>query len=202
MNVYDKYPDRVTVDGKVYRLNLAYDRVLMALDIQSDDALTAGDKLDAQTALLLARPRKRPRDAGAQQRLLKAITELLPKSEKKSNERYIDLHQDAAMIRSAFFRVGIDLTRDKVHFCQFLELLGDLPSDTALMRVIDIRRRPLPKPTKHNADQIAALKKAKAEVAIKYSEEEARQRFADSLKNASIFRGVIPWAKTEKLYIE
>jgi hypothetical protein len=57
------------------------------------------------------------------------------------------------------------------------------------MRTIDIRQRPIPKPTKHNAEQIAALQKAKARVAIRMSEDERRARFAESLKNSTVLRG-------------
>ena len=114
---------------------------------------------------------------------------LLPQSESKSRERYIDFHQDAAMIRSAFFRIGVDLTRDHIHIQQFLELLADLPKDTALMRTVKIRARPIPKPTKNNAEEIAALQAAKARVAIHMSEEERMARFAESLKNSSVLRG-------------
>ena len=81
------------------------------------------------------------------------------------------------------------MTRDPLHICQFLELLADLPSDTALMRTIDIRRRPIPKPTKDNAEQVAELQRLKAKVAIKYSEDERRQQFAQSLKNSTALRG-------------
>ena len=101
----------------------------------------------------------------------------------------IDFHQDAAMIRSAFFRIGIDLLKDRIHFFQFMELLADLPKDTALMRTIDIRTRPVPKATKENREQIAALQKMKAKVAIKVSPEEQKRRFAESLKNSSVLRG-------------
>jgi hypothetical protein len=93
------------------------------------------------------------------------------------------------MIRSAFFRIGVDLTRDRMHILQFLELLADLPSDTALMRTIEIRAKPIPKPTKHNGEQIAKLQQAKARVAIRLSEEERREQFAASLKNATVMRG-------------
>ena len=84
---------------------------------------------------------------------------------------------------------GIDLTRDPLHICQFLELLADLPQDTALMRTIDIRRRPIPKLTKDNAEQVAELQRLKAKVAIRYSEDERRQQFAQSLKNSTALRG-------------
>lgn len=189
MNIYDPYPDSVELDGKTYRLDLDFSNVLRVLDAQDDPTLTTADRIELQALLLLDDEKDLPRDVSEQARLIAAAMELLPKGEKTAEPRYIDFHQDAAMIRSAFFRIGVDLTRDHLHICQFLELLADLPSDTALMRVIDIRRRPLPKLTKDNAEQVAELQNAKARVAIKYSEEERRQRFADSLKNSTALRG-------------
>lgn len=189
MNIYDPYPEIVELDGRSYRLDLAYDNVLRCLDLASDDTLTDIDRLELQTVMLLRRPRDCPKDPETQARLLTAILDLLPKGEKASGEKYIDFHQDAAMIRSAFFRIGVDLQKDKIHICRFLELLADLPSDTALMRTIEIRQKPLPKPTKYNAEEIAALQKAKARVAIRMSEDERRERFANSLKNSTVLRG-------------
>lgn len=189
MNIYDPYPDRVELDGRIVRLNLAYDRVLQALDIQEREDLLPQDKLTAQCAWLLAEDETLPQTWKEQAAILKAVIDLFPKSDKPQSEKYIDFHQDAAMIRSAFFRIGVDLTRDKIHFFQFLELLSDLPADTALMRTVDIRQRPIPAVNKHNRAQVEALIKAKQRVAIKYSEEERRRRFAESLKNTSILRG-------------
>ena len=191
MNIYDPYPEEITHKGKKVRLNLSYDHVLMVLDAQEDELLLPEDKIRLQCALLLANPRKAPKTAQAQVELLQDIFALLPKNDNPTgqNERYIDFHQDAGMIRSAFLRVGIDLQREKIHFFRFLEVLRDLPSDTALMRVVEIRQKPIPKPTKYNAEQIAALQKAKAAVAIKMSDEERRRRFAQSLKNSSLLKG-------------
>lgn len=189
MNIYDPYPESVELDGRTYSLDLAYDNVLRCLDLASDDGLTELDRLELQTILLLKRPRDCPKDPETQARLLAAILELLPKGEKATGERYIDFHQDAAMIRSAFFRIGVDLQKERPHICRFLELLADLPSDTALMRTVEIRQRPIPKPTKYNGAEIAALQKAKARVAIKIGEEERRERFAESLKNSTVLRG-------------
>lgn len=189
MNIYDPYPESVELDGRTYDLDLAYDNVLRCIDISSDELLTDIDRLEVQTALLLAHPQDLPADPETQARLLAAIFDLLPKSEKTTGEKYIDFHQDAAMIRSAFFRIGVDLQKERPHICRFLELLADFPSDTALMRTIEIRQRPLPKPTKYNADEIAALQKAKARVAIRMGEDERRERFARSLKNSTILKG-------------
>ena len=190
MNIYDPYPDEIELDGKTYRLNMDFSRVLRVLDIQDDATLTMADRIELQACLLLEDDRECPTETGDQARLISAAFELIPKTEKsESKERYIDFHQDAAMIRSAFFRIGVDLTRDRLHINQFLELLGDLPEDTALMRTVDIRRRPIPKPTKHNAEQIAELQKAKARCAIRFSVDERRRMFADSLKNSTALRG-------------
>lgn len=189
MNIYDDYPHSVEIDGKYYALNLAYDRVLRVLDIQEDARLTAQDRIEAQCALLLARGYKDiPKGANDRVKLLNLIFDLFPKSE-NNGERFIDFHQDAQLIRTAFFRIGVDLLKDKIHFFQFLELLADLPSDTALMRTVEIRQKPIPKPTKDNAEQIAALQRAKAKVAIKISEDERRKRFVESLKNSNVLRG-------------
>lgn len=191
MNVYDPYPETIEHKGRTVRLNLAYDRVLMVLDAQDDKSLLPEDRIEVQISLLLADGEKPPKSTQERVELLTDIFDLFPKEDGHTaqNERYIDLHQDAAKIRSAFFRIGVDLTKQKIHFFQFLELLRDLPMDTALMRTIEIRMKPLPKPDGHNAEQIAALAKAKAEVAIRYSEEESRKRFAEALKNSSLLQG-------------
>ena len=190
MNIYDDYPRSVVIDGKTYALNLAYDRVLMMLDIQDDPTMTAWDRLETQCVLILENGYKDlPRTIEGRRALLNAVLDLFPKGDGTAKEKYIDFHQDAQLIRTAFFRIGVDLLKDKIHIFQFLELLSDLPSDTALMRTVDIRQRPMPKPTKHNAEQIAAIQKAKDKVAIKMSEEERRELFAQSLKNATILRG-------------
>ena len=189
MNIYDPYPDSVEVDGKLYQLDLAYDNVLRAMDVCDMEELTHSDRYEVMCTLLLAYPDvDMPNGTNERMRLLNAIFELFPKGE-NTQEKVIDFHQDASMIRSAFFRIGIDLLKDRIHFFQFMELLADLPKDTALMRTIDIRTRPVPKATKENREQIAALQKIKAKVAIKVSPEEQKRRFAESLKNSSVLRG-------------
>ena len=186
MNIYDPYPDRVTVDGKTYRLDLRWDNVLRAMDAQANDALSQRDRLTVMLTLLLKH--KPPKDGATCARILREIMELFPHSDKPQT-RYIDFHQDAKLIRSAFLRMGYDLSTSRMHFFQFLELLGDSPDDTALARVIDIRRRPIPEPNKHNGKMIAALMEAKSKVAIRLPEEEQRRMFAESLKQSNVLRG-------------
>ena len=189
IKLYEPYPNEIELDGKPVRLDLSYDRVLRALDLQDETALTPADKLELQCALLLAEGEAVPEDPDEQARLLIAAFELFPKNERDSGERYIDFKQDAGLIRSAFFRIGVDLIRDRPHFLQFLELLSDLPSDTALMRTIQIRQAPVPQLNEHNQEQVARLLEAKSRCAIKISEEDRREKFAGKLKKSSIFRG-------------
>lgn len=189
MNIYDPYPDRVIIEDNEIMLDLRWDNVLRAIDILGMDEMSFPDRTEAACAFLLANPSSdTPWNAESRVTLLNAIFELFPKGEEHT-ERVIDFHQDASMIRSAFYRIGIDLLNSRIHFFQFLELLADLPKDTALMRTIDIRTRPLPKPNKDNREQIAELQRLKQKVAIKMSEEDRRRQFAQSLKNSSVLRG-------------
>lgn len=186
--IYDPYPDRVEVEDAEIKLDLRWDNVLRAIDILEMEELFFPDRTEAACAFLLADPdTNTPTTAEGRITLLNAIFELFPKGEQ--TEKVIDFHQDAAMIRSAFYRIGIDLLNSKIHFFQFLELLADLPKDTALMRTIDIRTRPLPKPNKDNREQIAELQRLKAKVAIKMTDDDQRRQFAQSLKNSSVLRG-------------
>ena len=191
MNIYDSYPETIEFSGKEIRLNLAYDRVLRALDVQDMEELLPEDKIELQCELLLADSEPLPATTAEQAELIVEIFKtILPEPEQSGpKEKYIDFHQDAEMIRSAFFRIGVDLTKQHIHFIQFMELLKDLPSDTALMRTIEIRMKPVPKFDGHNQEQIDAILRAKQRVALKITEEERRAKFAASLKNSNLLMG-------------
>lgn len=181
-NIYDPYPTSVEVDGTKYAVNMEYDRVLRAVDCCKDENLSDAEKLYLQARLIIVKP---PKDPFLCIKIISAAFDLIPKG--KGGRRYMDLHQDAKMIRSAFMRAyKMDLTREHPNIVQFMELLNDLPSDTAFMKTVELRQRPIPEPAPDgkNAKYIAALQKAKAAVAIEFSQEEREKMFADSLKNA------------------
>ena len=188
LRLYEPYPESVIVDGKEYALDLDFRNVLRFFDLR-DDGWTETEQIELGAHLLLMDPSECPADLKDQANVRSAIFELFPNSGEKSTERFLDMKQDAAKIRSGFYRIGIDLTRDRLHWFRFIELLGDLPSDTALVRTIELRQRPIPKPNKHNANEIAELQRAKAKVAIKYTDEERRRHFYESLKNSTLLRG-------------
>lgn len=181
-NIFDKRPESVFFKGKEYPLNLSFDRVLLAFDAQECEEILPREKITLQIELLV--DCRVSLDEKEQTELLNCIFSLFPRGNSKEIKT-IDFHQDASLIRSAFFRAyKIDLTTEKIHWFQFIELLADLPSDTALMQVISIRKKPMPKPTKYNREEIAELQKAKSKVAIKIPEHQREAAFANSLKNA------------------
>lgn len=182
MKLYESYPEQVEFRGLTIDIDLDFRTVLRVFDL--GDEWTEREKLELSLILLLRNREDIPDDPGAQLELLSAIFALFPKKQ-GDGEKVIDLTQDADLIRSAFFRIGVDLCKDKLHFFRFMELLSDLPQDTALMRTIEIRTRKMPKPNKHNQEEIAALAKAKARVAIKMTDDERRKRFAQSLRRVT-----------------
>ena len=191
MNIYDPYPETISFHGKEIKLNLAYDRFLRALDVQEMPDLLPEDRIELQCELLLDDKEPLPATVEEQAELTMEIFRLvLPETEEnRPKEKYIDFHQDAALIRSAFFRLGVDLTKNRIHIMQFMELLRDMSSDTALMRTIEIRMKPVPEYDGHNQKQIEALLQAKQRVALKISEEERMAKFAASLKNSNLLKG-------------
>ena len=189
MKLCEPYPDSVELAGRTWRLDLSLRRVLACMAVQERDDLLPADMSVLQCAWLLHPKEKPPKDPTLCARIVKAVFELFPKPENGPQERVIDFEQDAALIRSAFFRIGVDLTRDDIHFMQFLELLADLPSDTAFMRVVELRRRPVPEITKDNKEQVARLLEAKQRVAIKKTDAERRADMERQIMNTRMYWG-------------
>lgn len=164
--------------GKRYRLNLAFDRVLSAMDLLEEQTLFEEDRVRAALGLLVrGKPPRSPE-------LLKAIFDHFPKSGEPGGPRVFDFGQDGALIYAAFWQAyGVDLQamRGKLHWFAFLALLEALPEDTRFSQIVDIRSRPVPAATKYNAQEIAWLLRQKARFALKPREGEGLQSALHSL---------------------
>lgn len=193
MKLYDRLPRRVRLNRRSWRLRTDFRQVLRALDALGDQRLMPA--LRTETALRLLICGRLPRHQMAQQALLDAILALLcPSSGKGGSKQVMSMEQDADMIRAAFLQVyGIDLTRARLHWCLFRELLGCIPTGTRLSDVIDIRTRPLPKPNKHNGESIRQLREAKAFYALQLDEDQARSSYASSV--AHLYHTLMTMAK-------
>lgn len=168
----------MTVHGKKTKLDLDFRNVLRMMDVLARDDLTP----EARTYLALRCLTRRPKHE--QETLLVVERLLFPETKKSADKaRITSLEQDADLIRAAFRQVyGIDLWRDKLHWLEFQALLAGLPEGNRYNEVLGIRARPIPAPTKYNAEERKWLAQAKADLALKVSEKERKETFENSLR--------------------
>lgn len=159
--LYENYPDKVNFGGVDYSLNLSWKNVMRSMDVFSDEKISR--EIQLETALDNLVIGKHPADAS----LLDAIFSVIfPENTHK--EPVINFDQDADLIFSAFMQAyGVNLKESDMHWCEFSDLLKNIPRNTRLAEVVEIRQRPIPKPTKYNAEERAAIIRAKAQVAIR-----------------------------------
>lgn len=184
------YPEHITLATLRVPVKLAFWRILLALRINNDGGMTADDKISIISRIFAPWSCLLPFFVRAL--VVKKVFSLLFDTEKQTPEdvRCMDLEQDAGLIKAAFLQAyHIDLERSSMHWMKFQELLNAIPENTTFAKIVELRRRPLPKPTKYNQDEIAALQKAKAAVALDIPEEERRRAFMGSLKRSSTMRG-------------
>jgi hypothetical protein len=184
MKLQDKLPEGVTVDGRFYKLDFDFRNVLQMMDeLDRDDVMPQAKTYNALKCLC-----KHPKNVFKVMEAVKAL--LFQEKPKKDAQKVTDFVQDAGMIRAAFRQAyGIDLYRDKLHWIEFSELLNAIPQGSRYTEVIGIRARPIPAPTKWNAEERNWLINAKADVAIRLSEKEQAKKYAEDV--AKVFNGIM-----------
>lgn len=175
MSLYERPQNFVVVNGKKYNLSMYFNRVLFVLcKVYPSPDITPEDKAAAMLNLLVSSKHKFSIE------LFDAVTNLIS-SRSETNEKFFDFEQDADIIFASFMQAySIDLNEqhDKMQWKTFLALLQGLPKSTPFSQTIELRAKPIPARTKENANQIAALQKAKAKVALKLSEQEKTDKLA------------------------
>ena len=177
---YRPLPYDISYKGRLYRLTPSFDNVLtMFKDIEGIPDHRVPEIIGHY---LLQKPSS---DAG----LLQAVTEMLFPKDGRKHKKSMDFIQDGPLIYAAFMQAyGIDLVAEqgRMHWWKFSALLRGLPSDTRFMEVVQIRTKPMPAPTKHNAEERAQLARLKAEFALKLTAEEREQQMQDGLRNVAM----------------
>jgi hypothetical protein len=184
MKLQDTLPNGVTVDGRFYKLDFDFRNVLRMMDeLDRDDVMPEARAYNALKCLT-NRPKNVPK-------VLEAVKGLLfQEKPKKDAQKVTDFVQDAGMIRAAFRQAyGIDLYRDRLHWIEFSELLNAIPEGSRYAEVVGIRVRPMPAPTRWNAQEREWLLKAKADVAIHLSEKEQAKKYQEDV--AKVFSGLM-----------
>jgi hypothetical protein len=191
MELFEMLPDRVTVDGKPYRIDLDFRNVFRMLNILGRSELTPAARDYLALKCVMKHP---PRDTAA---ALAAIKDIIFPLEKRNEDykKITDFSQDSDLIRAAFMQVyGINLFRDRLHWFEFIFLLHGLPEGNRYKEILSIRARPLPNPTKYNAEERQWLIKAKAEYALKMTDKEQKNQYSQDVRGIAL--GLIAWAES------
>lgn len=178
MKLQDRLPRGVTVRGRFIKLDLDFRNVLNLMDTLARDDLLP----EARDYLALRHLTRRPR--WPQETLAALRPVLFPQTKRTASKGKItDFEQDADLIRAAFRQVyGIDLYRDKLHWLEFSSLLAGLPEGNRYNEVLGIRARPMPAPTKYNAEERKWLAQAKADLALRVSDKERANTLEQGLR--------------------
>ena len=187
MKLQDTLPDGVTVGKRFYKLDFDFRNVLrMMAELDREDLMPDAKEYRALKCLT-----KHPKNCS---KVLEAVRELLfdqPRS--TDTQKVTDFEQDAGLIRAAFRQsYGIDLYKEKLHWVAFVELLNAIPEGSRYSEVVGIRVRPLPAPTKYNAEERSWLMKAKADYALRMSDKEQDKRYQKDV--ATITAALLAWA--------
>lgn len=192
-NLCAAYPKQIELEsGRKVRIRADVHTALLCIDVLSDPALEEADKMELVLALFLpffTRIASRFWSGKKRGAVLRAILKqhLARGEEQKSGreKKVLDIGQDAPLLWAAFLQCyGVDLKKDahKIHWWEYQDLLAGLPDKTRIMQIVSIRARPLPKPTKYNAEERAALIRLKQKYRIRRSEEEEKKQLADGFK--------------------
>ena len=185
MKLTEKQVTRVRLNGRTYRINTAHTAVLAALQLFVRNDMNDADKFSCACKVLVKTPVWGMSVDDKALLLNEVLKVLFPDPPKESKLPVFDFEQDAEYIVAGFQQAyNINLMKTVLPWCEFLALMKGLPDSTRMSQIIELRAKPMPKPNKYNQEEIRALQKAKATVALKISEETRAQVFADSLKKA------------------
>src|SRR5690625_3882084 len=145
-------------EGKEYDINLAFDNVLDVFDYLDDKTLRGYEKAEICLALLLF---EQEYDKSKTIDLWNYIYESfihketkevieydlkgnpLPPKNSGNKKDVIDLDKDAEHIYSSFmqaYNINLFKGQGKMHWDEFQALLSNLPSDTIMQRIIQVRQ--------------------------------------------------------------
>lgn len=168
---------------------MEFDNILRMHEMQRDKLYSDKEKLDLSIYMLIRRKsRWRVAFLSLDERI--SLIQLIVQNfinikvrPSKDPRKTMDFSQDAPYIFASFWQAyGINLHKQKLDWREFMALLQSMPEKTKIREIIRIRTEPLPKPTKHNAEQIAKLMEAKTYWALEVSEAEAQQQFQHGLR--------------------
>lgn len=148
--------NKVVFNGKVYRLDLAFDTVIQYLKLSTDDELSEEEKAVYAIELFLDE-QDLPRDPKFYELVFKAVNKEIisdPYGNNMANSnpfglapvKYFDYEQDAEAIFASFmseYHINLLEQRGKMHWREFKALFNGLSENSYMQRIISIRQRDL-----------------------------------------------------------
>ena len=177
----EKLETKLEIDGQSYEVDMSFDNVMLFLDVVEEPSLTDVERVHYGILTLLGVELDLEMDE--QVKVFEALVEhfvhggekreavvdlegnVMPEVESQAT---YDLKHDAEYIYSSFRQAyGMNLFEEhgKLDWREFKALLRDLPDDTKLKQVIDIRMRPYPR-GKGMSEERKRLKELKRHYAL------------------------------------
>jgi hypothetical protein len=176
--------NKIKYKNKEYKLNIAFDRMLKAIDLSEDETLGEIEKVEHMFECFIDdKVSLNIYDKG--QIVNKVFTHLNSFFENKKsgkNEKVMDIKQDFQYIYSSFYKdYNIDLLEQfgKLSWIKFIALLNGLSKDTKLSEVIRIRTTEIPKPTKDNHKYRQSIIEQKNFYALEQKKEDFQEGLND-----------------------
>lgn len=133
------YPEYAEINGKKYKIDTDYRTALRCFDIINDKEITDYERALAIIYLLFDFiPEKDLNLFLEKARIFLSHNE--NKKNKNNGKRDIDFKNDRSYINASFMSdFHLDISKEKMHFWQYIELIEGLKDDCILNKIRDIR---------------------------------------------------------------
>lgn len=178
-------------------INMAFDQVLRAFELFEDTYMDMVTKVCTLWDMFIVNYDEEEKVTLEQQEevILHIFHEYFqPKQANAPPQKKVyDMDQDAEYIYASFLQdYNIDLfdMHGVLHWDKFLALLNSLSDKTKFKQVINIRTQKIPRPNKHNKEEIDRIRALKKEYALNeeksiHSADDKMDAVADTLTNAN-----------------
>lgn len=172
--LFDYSKDVVIFKGKRYRVNVAFDNVLLVYKLYEEEILEPSDKIKQALKMLTRNPFKVWLLSDLEKvELLDQITKekinLSKRPQIGQSKKLMDFEADSDYIYASFKQAyGMDLIKErgKLEWKNFCKLLDGLPDKTKFKEVMRIRAMDVPEPTKYNQKERQNIMELKAYYAL------------------------------------
>lgn len=173
------YPEYAEIDGKEYKIDTNYDVALKCFEVIDDEEIDNYERVIAIIYLLFDFI---PEDNDLLIKLFDKAKLYLQcgktDEQQTKNKKDMDFIQDRGLINASFmYDYKIDLSKTKIHFWQFIELIEGLSENCSLNRVREIRNYDLSE--EKDAKRRKKIEDAKKALALKENTFHTKKDYTD-----------------------